>query len=203
MDLILIVGPQAVGKMTVGQALEKKIEARLLFNHETIDLFARFLGYTRDTFRLSEVVRYDLFKAFTEHPESNVTQGIIFTVVAGFDADSDWDILRNWSSLFLGAGGNVFFIELEADLDVRLKRNKSELRLSMKPSKRDVDFSETELLQSMEKHRLNSFEGEVEAKLPEVSYLKLNTAELSAEVTAGKINDWLIERGYNQTTHPE
>lgn len=198
MDLILIVGPQAVG-----QALEKKIDARLLFNHETIDLFARFLGYTRDTFRLSEVVRYDLFKAFTEHPESNVTHGIIFTVVAGFDTDSDWDILRNWSSLFLDAGGNVFFIELEADLDVRLKRNKSELRLSMKPSKRDVDFSEAELLQSMEKHRLNSFEGEVEAKLPEVSYLKLNTTELSAEVSAGKINDWLLERGYNQTTRPE
>lgn len=198
MDLILIVGPQAVG-----QALEKKIDARLLFNHETIDLFARFLGYTRDTFRLSEVVRYDLFKAFTEHPESNVTHGIIFTVVAGFDTDSDWDILRNWSSLFLDAGGNVFFIELEADLDVRLKRNKSELRLSMKPSKRDVDFSEAELLQSMEKHRLNSFDGEVEAKLPEVSYLKLNTTELSAEVTAGKINDWLLERGYNQTTRPE
>ncbi|GEN50853.1 AAA family ATPase [Alkalibacterium pelagium] len=203
MDLILIVGPQAVGKMTVGQALEKKIDARLLFNHETIDLFARFLGYTRDTFRLSEVVRYDLFKAFTEHPESNDTHGIIFTVVAGFDVDTDWDILRNWSSLFLDAGGNVYFIELEADLDVRLKRNKSELRLSMKPSKRDVDFSEAELLQSMEKHRLNSFDGEVEAKLPEVSYLKLNTTELSAEATAGKINDWLLERGYKKTTRPE
>lgn len=29
MDLILLAGPQAVGKMTVGEALEKRIDAKL------------------------------------------------------------------------------------------------------------------------------------------------------------------------------
>ena len=46
MSLIVLMGPQAVGKMTVGRALEKKIDGKLLFNHQTIDLFANFLGYT-------------------------------------------------------------------------------------------------------------------------------------------------------------
>ena len=32
--------------MTVGKALEKQLDAKLLFNHQTIDLFANYLGYT-------------------------------------------------------------------------------------------------------------------------------------------------------------
>lgn len=198
MDLILLVGPQAVGKMTVGKVLEEKIEARLLFNHETIDLFARFLGYTGDTFRLSESVRLDLFKAFTENPKSNVTQGIIFTVVAGFDQETDWKVLWDWTTLFLDAAGRVYFVELEADLSERLERNKSDYRLKKKPSKRDLDFSEAELLDSMKKHRLNSEPGEVEEKLPGVHYLKLNTTAMSADDTADCIKEWLYEQGYKE-----
>lgn len=198
MDLILLVGPQAVGKMTVGKALEERIEARLLFNHETIDLFARFLGYTGETFSLSESVRLDLFKAFTENPKSNATQGIIFTVVAGFDQERDWKVLGDWTELFLDAGGNVYFVELEADLSERLERNKSDYRLEKKPSKRNLDFSEAELLDSMKKHRLNSQAGEVEGNLPGVHYLRLNTTALSAEETADSIKGWLYEQGYTK-----
>lgn len=62
-DLVLLVGPQAVGKMTVGMELEERIDARLLFNHQTIDLFAHFLHYT-ETFRLSDTVRKELFSSF-------------------------------------------------------------------------------------------------------------------------------------------
>lgn len=197
MDLILLIGPQAVGKMTVGKALEERLEARLLFNHETIDLFARFLGYTKDTFRLSESIRLDLFKAFTENPETNATKGIIFTAVAGFDMESDWEVLMNWTSTFLEAEGKVYFVELEADLSERLERNKGDYRLEKKPSKRNLDFSEAELLDSMKKHRLNSLDGEVTEKLPGVPYLRINTTDLSPEETADSIHVWMQEEGYN------
>lgn len=193
MDLILLAGPQAVGKMTVGEALEKRIDAKLLFNHETIDLFARFLGYSKDTFCLSEKIRVELFKAFTENSQSNVTQGIIFTVVVGFDMESDWEVLKQWTSLFFDAGGSVYFIELEADLNERLKRNKGDHRLAKKPSKRNLDFSEKELLESMHTHRLNSVDKEVEEKLPGVQYMKLNTAHLSVDNATDKIVKWLHE----------
>ncbi|EXJ23480.1 hypothetical protein ADIAL_1092 [Alkalibacterium sp. AK22] len=196
MELILIVGPQAVGKMTVGKALEDKIDARLLFNHETIDLFARFIGYGPDTFRLSEQVRLDLFKAFTSSPESNTVGGIIFTVVVGFNLEGEFDTLREWSSMFHEAGGAVYFIELEADLNERLRRNTSDYRLKMKPSKRNTEFSTQELLSSMNKHRLRSLPKEVEKELPGVHYTRLDTTQLSVGESVEYIVAWLKETGY-------
>lgn len=198
MELILIVGPQAVGKMTVGKALESKIDARLLFNHQTIDLFASFLGYGPDTFRLSELVRLELFKSFTASPDKNTTSGIIFTVVAGFDQESEFDTLQGWTRLFLKAGGSVYFVELEAELEERLRRNSSDYRLRMKPSKRNTDFSTQELLSSMKTNRLNSLPGEVERNLPGVHYLRLDTTRLSADETAVQITDWLDKVGYDK-----
>ena len=40
MSLIVLIGAQAVGKMTVGRELEKQLDGKLLYNHQTIDLFA-------------------------------------------------------------------------------------------------------------------------------------------------------------------
>lgn len=196
MDLILVVGPQAVGKMTVGLELEKLIDAELLFNHQTIDLFARFLGYTSETFQLSEKVRLDLFKAFTSNEKTNTTRGIIFTVVAGFDLDNDWKVMENWIELFKHAQGRVYFIELEADLEERMKRNIHEDRLSAKSSKRDIPFSRNELLESSRSHRLNSYEREVEKRLPFVNYLRINNTSLKASDTAKEIYEWMKSVGY-------
>ena len=43
MKFILIFGPQAVGKMTVGQELAKITNLKLFHNHMTIDLVGHFL----------------------------------------------------------------------------------------------------------------------------------------------------------------
>lgn len=196
MDLILIVGPQAVGKMTVGRELEKLIDAKLLFNHQTIDLFARFLGYTPETFQLSEKVRLDLFKAFTTQGATHATKGIIFTVVAGFDLDNDWKVMESWIELFKHAQGRVYFIELKAKLEERIKRNMHEDRLAAKPSKRDTAFSKNELLESSRSHRLNSYEGEVEERLPFVNYLKVDNTSLEASEAAKVIYEWMSRTGY-------
>lgn len=42
MKLVLIFGPQAVGKMTVGQELAKITGLKLFHNHMTIDLVSNF-----------------------------------------------------------------------------------------------------------------------------------------------------------------
>lgn len=196
MDLILIVGPQAVGKMTVGRELEKRVNAKLLFNHETIDLFARFLNYTKETFRLSELVRRELFQSFVENEETNATEGIIFTVVIAFENETDWGVLRKWTDTFTQANGTVYFIELEAELDERLQRNIGEDRLIAKPSKRNIDFSKNELVNSAEKHRLNSNPKEVEEKLPVVKYKKIDNTTLSAIDTAEQIVEWMNQQEY-------
>lgn len=123
MSLIVLIGAQAVGKMTVGKELEKQIEAKLLFNHQTIDLFATYLGYTDDTFALSSNVRKDLFKAFVKNKGNNATNSIIFTVLIQFDQPDDIDFLTEISSLFLNEGESVYFVELKTDLYDKLKIN--------------------------------------------------------------------------------
>ncbi|WP_080147176.1 AAA family ATPase [Marinilactibacillus piezotolerans] len=191
MELIFIVGPQAVGKMTVGKELEQRIDAKLLFNHETLDIFARFLGYTKETFRLSDWMRRELFKAFVENEETNQTKRIIFTLMVGFDLDSDIDYIQEVTDLFVHHGGKVYFVELEADVEERLIRNKSALRLQEKPSKRNLAFSEHELLTSMKKHRLNSDPYEVETKLNHLNYLRINNTALSPDEVAERIQRWI------------
>ena len=191
MDFIILTGPQAVGKMTVGRELEKRLDAKLLFNHQTIDIFADFLDYTPETFKLSDKLRTDLFKAFVKNESTNKVNGIIFTVVIAYDLESDWQVVKEWIRLFEEANANLYFVELEADLEERLLRNKFEDRLSAKPSKRNLAFSENELLSSYKKHRLNSFEGEVTEHLPMVRYFRLNTTHLEAEETAERIEQWM------------
>ena len=56
----------------------------------------------------------------------------------------------------------TYVIELEASLEERLKRNKTDNRLEYKASKRDLEWSENDLIKSMTKHKLNSEPGEGE-----------------------------------------
>lgn len=190
MELIVIMGPQAVGKMTVGQALEKKRNAKLLYNHQTLDLYANFLGFGKEAFRLSDETRINLFQAFVQN-ESNVVDGIIFTVMVGFDLENDLVFLERITSIFEEANGNVYFIELEASVERRLERNIGESRLQAKPSKRNIEFSKKELLSSMEKYQLNSSPGQMENRFPGIPYLKIENTHLSAEEVAEKIQGFI------------
>ena len=101
---------------------------------------------------------------------------MIFTYVWGFDLQSDWDFVNEVCTIFESRGGTVYLVELEADLEERIMRNKSPHRLEHKPTKRNVEWSEKELKETMEKHRLNSYEGEIKKK----NYIKINNTNLSA-----------------------
>lgn len=192
MALIVLIGSQAVGKMTVGKELEKQIDGKLLFNHQTLDLFADFLGYSKDAFLLSDRTRKELFKAFVNNPETNTTKTIIFTVVIDFDSAYDIEFLQDISSIFLEANQKVYFVELVAALRVRLKRNVHEERLKAKPSKRDTKFSRKELLTSTLKNRLESRENEVNKLFPAVKHLKINNTKLAPEEVCTQIISELV-----------
>ena len=47
--IVLITGPQAVGKMTVGQELSKITNLKLFHNHMTIDLVSNFFTTSSST----------------------------------------------------------------------------------------------------------------------------------------------------------
>lgn len=74
---------------------------------------------------------------------------------------------------------------MEANLEARLKRNRSPNRLTQKPSKRNIEQSEQNLLTTLDNHRLNSREGEINHN----KYLRINNTHLSAEKVAHIIKD--------------
>lgn len=76
-------------------------------------------------------------------------------------------------------------MELEADLNERLERNKSPHRLEHKPTKRNIEWSENNLKKSMEKYRLNSLDGEI----TKPDYIIINNTNLSAEEVAKVIKE--------------
>ncbi|GIP20196.1 hypothetical protein J22TS3_04710 [Paenibacillus sp. J22TS3] len=62
MKLVIIFGPQAVGKMTVGHELEKMTNLKLFHNHMTIEWLAPLFGFSHDMWRLVNKFRQDIFE---------------------------------------------------------------------------------------------------------------------------------------------
>ena len=179
MDLIILIGAGAVGKMTVGQELMKITDFRLFHNHMMIEpvleIFGKFDG------SVVSKLREDIFDAFmrTEY------QGLIFTFMWGFDLQSDWDYIKGVSDKFEATGGTVYYVELVADQAVRLERNKSENRLKNKASKRDIAVSDERLIREETKYRLVSREGEIPFK----NYIKIDNTNLAPDVVAKMIKE--------------
>ncbi|MEW8986050.1 MAG: AAA family ATPase [Bacillus sp. (in: firmicutes)] len=182
MKFVLIFGPQATGKMTVGHELEKITDLKLFHNHMTIELVNPFFDYgTKEGKRLVGLFREELFKAMAKSDQG----GMIFTYVWAFDMKEDWAYVEKVCGIFESEGGTVYFVELEADLEERLERNRSAHRLEHKPSKRNLNRSERDLLSSMKQYRLNSHEGEIKR----TNYFRINNTNLNASEVAGRIKD--------------
>jgi len=177
MHFVLIFGPQAVGKMTVGQELAKITDLKLFHNHMTIDLVGQFFDYgTKEGKRLVNLFRQEIF----EEVANSDLDGMIFTYVWAFNLQEDWDYVQQVAKLFESKNGTVYYVELESNLEERLQRNTSTNRLEHKPSKRNIEWSENDLIQSMDKYRLNSLEGEINF----ANYIKINNTNISAEEVA-------------------
>jgi hypothetical protein len=181
MKFVLIFGPQAVGKMTVGQALEKVTDLKLFHNHMTIELLQPYFGFSPEMWRLSSLFRREIFEAFAQSGQ----YGMIFTYVWALNQEQDWVAVQNMCDIFESKGADVYFIELEADLDARLMRNKTPHRLAEKPSKRDLAASEAHLLETLDRLRLNSLEGEIGRE----NYMKINNTNLSPDEVAAIIKE--------------
>lgn len=181
MKLLLIFGPQAVGKMTVGQELERLTGLKLFHNHMTIDLLHPFFGFSKEMWRLSGMFREEIFKSVAD----SELEGLIFTYVWAFDQEEDWAFIQKLTGIFEATGADVCFVELEADVNERLTRNVTPNRLAHKPTKRNLAESEGNLKETMVKHRLNSWAGEIQQD----NYFRIDNTNLSALETAKLIQN--------------
>jgi hypothetical protein len=179
MNLVIIIGAQAVGKMAVGYELEKLTDLKLFHNHMSIELGLKFDQYGAPLFNeINRGVRELVMDAFIKHKK-----GLIFTFVWGFSLKSDWEYMEYLREKFKNY--KIHYVELIADIEVRLIRNEAKDRLSEKPSKRNIEWSRNELLKTMDKYRLVSYDGEI----PYDNYIKIDNTNLTVEETAKFIKD--------------
>ena len=179
--LVIILGPHAVGKMTVGQELSKITDLRLFHNHMSIELTRKLFAHSEKEWSvLNETIRKTVFELFAKGD----FPGLIFTYMCAFDMQSEFDYLQNVIDLFKSNGANCYVVELCADFEERLVRNKSENRLLHKESKRNLEWSEAEMRKTSEKYRLNSYDGE---NLPFENYIKIDNTTLAPDEVAKMI----------------
>ena len=182
MKFVMIIGPQAVGKMTVGQELSKITGLKLFYNHMTIELVRLIFDYDKDVYRkMNKLIRDEVFKEFSKSNQ----KGIIFTGCLDFGElfEEEMEHVNSWSALF----DETYVIELETTLEERLKRNKTANRLEHKASKRNLEWSEKDLLKSVTKHKLNSDPGVGEKIFK--NYLRIDNTNLKAEEVAKMIRE--------------
>ena len=174
---VFIVGPPAVGKMTVGHELAERTGFKLFHNHHTIELALRFFAYGIPPFqRLVSEFR----RRIMEEVAASDLPGLIFTYVWAFDHASDDAAVERFADIFRSRGGRIAYVELECDQEERLRRNETEFRLAEKPSKRDLAKSRARLLDLDEKYQLNSrrrFAGRAD-------YLHIDNTDLEAAEVA-------------------
>lgn len=181
-NLVIVTGPQAVGKMTVAECLKEKIGYALMVNHDSIEVSDKIFGFaTPEQKEFNSMIREAAFDTAIKY-----NKDFIFTFVMAYDSEKDWKFVNKLRAKFEESGGNLYFVELEADVETRLKRNVTAHRLEAKPSKKNIEWSNQDLLKTMDKHRLNSKEGEKVCP----NHIKINNTNLSPE----EVVNIIIER---------
>jgi len=185
MYLVIILGPPAVGKMTIGQALADLTGLKLLHNHMVGDLIRQFVPVygvgSAEGKRLKNLFTQEILETVAN---SNLP-GLIFTNMFNFDNPASHDYIQAILDLYESHGAMTCVVELYADHNIRMERNKTENRLLHKPPKRDIADSEKTMLETESQQRLNSYFGEK----PFVNYLKIDNTHLTPETVAIMIKE--------------
>lgn len=195
MKLLLIIGPPAVGKMTVGREIAARSDFRLFHNHHTIEPLVEVFGYGTAPFN---VLNREFRQRVVEEAARNNVD-LIFTFVWNLDEPTDTAYVEQLVAPFDEADGEIWVLELTADLETRLVRNRSEARLAAKPSKRNLEWSDGNV-RRMEAFRLNtdptgSNPTPADGFLTRHPLLRLDTRSLTAAEVAVTALDWLNQSG--------
>ena len=175
--LIFIIGPQAVGKMTVGQELSRATGYKFMSNHQTIDMLLPIFDYGSPSFKR---LLFDFRVSIFEEVAASELPGFIFSCVSNFDSVLDRGQTECYAAPFLRRDGRVLFVELEVSLNTRLNRNLTEHRQHYKPSKRDTEFSEKLLREECRSDTDSAFPYSY-------SHLKINNETLSPSEVVSQI----------------
>lgn len=191
MNLLLIIGPPAVGKMTVGQEIIARSDFRLFHNHHTIEPLAEIFGYGTKPFN---VLNFEFRRRVIEEAAGNDLD-LIFSFVWDLADPADTTYVERLIEPYGNDGGNVWILELIADLDTRLERNRGTSRLAAKPSKQDLKWSDQNLQDmealNMDTNTSDSVDPGAADLLAKHPHLRLDTNTLAAGEVAQIALRWL------------
>jgi hypothetical protein len=178
--LLFVVGPPAVGKMSVGQAIADRTGLRLFHNHIAIELALRYFDYGSPAFhRIDGQIR----RLVIEEVAASDLPGLVFTYVWAFNLPEDQALVEEYAKPFRERGAHVLFVELEATQAELLKRIAGLSRLAEKPSRRDLDASRRDLLEIDARYQLNSG-GKFDERQ---DYLRINNTLLTPSEVAERV----------------
>jgi broad-specificity NMP kinase len=169
MKLIIIYGPPAVGKLTVGEELSKLTGIKLFHNHMTFDLGeALFEAFSPGHLKVVDGMRLVVFETAAEHGLD-----LIFTLVYAHREDDPY--VEHFAEIVERHGGEVCFVRLHAPASVLEERVVLEDRQRF----RKLKSAET-LRRLMERYMLLE-------QVPDRESLSLDTSELSPADAARRI----------------
>jgi len=181
-SLVVIFGPPAVGKMTIGLELERLTGLPLFHNHMSADPILRYFDFGTPAFgRLVGEFRRRLF----EEVAASDLPGLIFTYVWALDDPRDRASVDRLTHIFSERGAQICFVELKATQAERLARNETPLRLKQKAPKRDVGRSRQHLLDADVQYQLNTND---DFFYPE-RHLQIENTALNPDVVALRVID--------------
>ena len=107
-NLIVVCGPQAVGKMTVAESLRDKLKYNMMMNHDSIEVSDKIFGFGTPAQReFNGIFRENAFQLAVKH---NVD--LIFTYVCAFEVSQEREYLSSLEKMFKANGGEFYFVEL-------------------------------------------------------------------------------------------
>jgi hypothetical protein len=186
MDLVIVFGPPAVGKMTVGREICALTGYKLFHNHMSIEPLLGIFDFDSPQFsRLSNEFR----RRVIEEAVDADLPGLVFTFVWGVELEEDRDYIAAYADIVLSRGGGVRFVELSAPQEQRLLRNEGESRQEHKASKRDLLASRRILLELDAKYVLSTGEQRVAAHelLGKHDFLRIDNTDLEPGEVAEQV----------------
>jgi len=171
--LVMLVGPPAVGKMTIGQGLRRLTGIPLFYNHQIIDVMTEYFEFGSPPFNRVVQTFTDVFM------QATAESGHSLAVTWGwrFDMAEDAEAVARYTQPFLDAGGRVCVAELYAPFETRLERNRTENRRAHKKT----DWATNEWLATLESQYRYRSNGTIGF---DFEHLELDVSEIAPDEAA-------------------
>lgn len=193
MRLLLLLGPPAVGKMTVGTAVAAASAYRLFHNHASIEPLLEVFDYGSPPF--SRLL--DEFRRRVIDEAAGAGVDLILTLVWDLESEVETATVESYLAPYADRGAEIHIVELAADLATRLARNRTKFRLAEKRSKRDVGWSDGNV-RDAERLAVSTRPGRRTVGhrvLERHRFLRLDNTDVPADEAARRILAWVASTG--------